>query len=140
MEINLYKCINKENLSTYFTDTFRWPHEAILLLLSIYKEHEDNMTSGKMSVKKFWNMISCLLIKKGYNITGTQCKSKIDGLKNTYKNVKDHNAKSGNNTRTWRYFNVSRLNIFYTKYYFFIETYNISYNCSFFYVINKHIF
>ncbi|KAM0734560.1 hypothetical protein ACS0PU_011379 [Formica fusca] len=28
------------------------------------------------------------------------------GLKNTYKNVKDHNAKSGNNTRTWRYFNV----------------------------------
>jgi len=39
----------------------------ILLLLSTYKEHnrhEDNMTSGKMSVKKFWNKISCLLIKK----------------------------------------------------------------------------
>ncbi|KAM0734549.1 hypothetical protein ACS0PU_011368 [Formica fusca] len=68
-------------------DGFRWPHEAILLLLSIYQEHEDKMTSG-------------------HNITGTQCKSKMAGLKNTYKNVKDHNAKSGNNTRTWRYFNV----------------------------------
>jgi len=83
------------------------------------------MTSGKMSVKKFWNMISYLLIKKGYNITGTQCKSKMAGLKNIYKSVKDHNAKSGNNTRTWRYFDVSRLNIFYTKYYFFIETYGV---------------
>ncbi|KYN49997.1 hypothetical protein ALC62_00024, partial [Cyphomyrmex costatus] len=41
-----------------------------------------------------------------YHITGIQCKSKMAGLKNTYKSVKDHNAKSGNSTRTWRYFNV----------------------------------
>nr|XP_012229238.1 PREDICTED: uncharacterized protein LOC105676124 [Linepithema humile] len=87
-------------------DSFRWPYEAILLFLSTYKEHEDKLTSGKISVKNFWNMISCLLIKKGYSVTGTQCKSKMAGLKNTYKSVKDHNAKSGNNTRAWRYFNI----------------------------------
>ncbi|XP_011866656.1 PREDICTED: uncharacterized protein LOC105561358 [Vollenhovia emeryi] len=96
------------------TDSFRWAHEVILLLLTIYKEHEDKMTSGKVSVKKFWNMISSLLIEKGHHITGTQCKSKMAGLKNTYKNVKDHNAKSGNNTRTWRYFDVSMYNVFYS--------------------------
>ncbi|XP_067216595.1 uncharacterized protein [Linepithema humile] len=96
-------------------DSFRWPYEAILLFLSTYKEHEDKLTSGKISVKNFWNMISCLLIKKGYSVTGTQCKSKMAGLKNTYKSVKDHNAKSGNNTRAWRYFNVSRLNIIIDK-------------------------
>jgi len=38
------------------------------------------------------------------------------GLKNTYKNIKDHNAKSGNSRRTWRYFEVSRINLFYKKY------------------------
>lgn len=70
------------------------------------------MTSGKISVKKFWNIISNLLIEKGYDITGTQCKSKMTGLKNTYKSVKDHNSRSGNSTRSWRYFKVSRLNVF----------------------------
>ena len=52
-----------------------------------------------MSVKKFWNMVSHLLLEKGYQVTGIQCKSKMAGLKNTYKSVKDHNAKSGNHPR-----------------------------------------
>ncbi|XP_018307242.1 uncharacterized protein, partial [Mycetomoellerius zeteki] len=77
-------------------DSFRWPHEAILLLLTIYKEHENKMTSGKISVKKFWNVVSCQLIDKGYHVTSIQCKNKMAGLKNT----------SGNSTRTWKYFNV----------------------------------
>lgn len=28
------------------------------------------------------------------------------GTKNTYKSIKDHNAKSGNNTRRWQYFDI----------------------------------
>lgn len=101
--------MNRINLKTsiLFTDSFRWPHEAILLLLTIYKEHENKMTSGKISVKKFWNVVSCQLIDKGYHVTSIQCKNKMAGLKNTYKSVKDHNSKSGNSTRTWKYFNVS---------------------------------
>ncbi|XP_036139703.1 uncharacterized protein LOC118644692 isoform X2 [Monomorium pharaonis] len=87
-------------------DGFRWPHEAILLLLEIYKDQENKITSGKMSVKKFWNMVTNLLLEKGYQVTGIQCKSKMAGLKNTYKSVKDHNAKSGNHPRIWQYFNI----------------------------------
>ncbi|KYN02969.1 hypothetical protein ALC62_06196 [Cyphomyrmex costatus] len=86
---------------------FHWPHEAILLLLALYGEHECQIKNGKMSMKKFWNIITLELNKKGYSVTDLQCKSKMAGMKNTYKSIKDHNAKSGNNTRRWQYFDVS---------------------------------
>ena len=95
-----------------FTDSFRWPHEAILLLFNIYKDNEHLVTSGKMTHKKFWELISSQLNTKGYVVNGVQCKSKMAGLKNTFKNVKDHNAKSGNSKRTWKYFDVSTIFIF----------------------------
>lgn len=80
--------------------------EAIRLLLAAYKEKEDLLHTGKVSVKKFWEMISEKLKEKSHNITGPQCKSKFNGLKKTYKSIKDHNAKSGNSRRTWPYFDV----------------------------------
>lgn len=89
-------------------DSFRWPHEAILLLLRIYPDYEHQLTNGKITHKKFWDLLSSQLITNGYNVTGLQCKSKMAGLKNTYKNIKDHNAKSGNSRRTWKYLDVSR--------------------------------
>lgn len=60
-----------------------------------------------MTMKKFWNMIASHLNKKEYNVTPSQCKSKMTNLKKTYKNVKDHNEKSGNNHKIWRYFDVN---------------------------------
>lgn len=60
-----------------------------------------------MTMKKFWNLIAFHSNKKEYVVTGVQCKSKMAGLKNTYKNVKDHNAKSGNSHKTWQYFDVN---------------------------------
>lgn len=74
--------------------------------MTAYKEHEELLIKGKVSVKKFWEMISEVLKEKSYNITGPQCKSKFHGLKKTYKKIKDHNAKSGNSRRTWPYFEV----------------------------------
>ncbi|EZA48213.1 hypothetical protein X777_14234 [Ooceraea biroi] len=38
------------------------------------------------------------------------------GVKNTYKYIKDHNAKSGNSRRTWQYFDVRRMNLLYKIY------------------------
>ncbi|XP_077257514.1 uncharacterized protein LOC143894765 [Temnothorax americanus] len=35
-----------------------------------------------------------------------QCKSKLAGLKNTYKNIKDHNTKSGSSRQAWRYLDI----------------------------------
>ncbi|EGI63034.1 PREDICTED: uncharacterized protein LOC105148519 [Acromyrmex echinatior] len=53
-------------------------------------------------------MISNKLKEKAYDVTGQQCKNKI-GLKKTYKNVKDYNNKSGNNKRTWPYFEMDEI-------------------------------
>ncbi|XP_072758997.1 uncharacterized protein [Anoplolepis gracilipes] len=88
-------------------DGFRWPHEAILLLLTVYKEQEHQIISGTMTMKKFWAIIASQLIKKGYNVNASQCKSKMAGLKNTYKSVKDHKGRSKyNKFRTWRYYDI----------------------------------
>ncbi|XP_077259206.1 uncharacterized protein LOC143895747 [Temnothorax americanus] len=53
-------------------DGFRWPHEAVLLLLEVFKERETKLTSGKISVKKFWDMVASVLREKDYNVTGSQ--------------------------------------------------------------------
>lgn len=105
------KCKIYCSLSLFLSiDSFRWPHEAILLLCKAYTDNEHLFTNGKTH-KKFWEVVSSQLIEYGYNVTAIQCKSKMAGLKNTYKNVKDHNAKSGNSRRTWRYLDVSRLSL-----------------------------
>jgi len=69
---------------------------------------------------KFWELVSSQLIANGYNVTSIQCKSEMAELKNAYKNVKDHNAKSGNNKRIWQYFDVITINLFYKKYVYFV--------------------
>ncbi|XP_025072883.1 uncharacterized protein LOC105422113 [Pogonomyrmex barbatus] len=59
-----------------------------------------------MSQKKISNNIASALSIKGYNVTGSQCLSKFHGMKRTYKSIKDHNVKSGNNPRSWPYMEV----------------------------------
>ncbi|EFN88754.1 hypothetical protein EAI_09455 [Harpegnathos saltator] len=85
---------------------FKWSHAAILLLVEKYRLQKNNIVSGKMSQKKVWNNIASALSVKGYNVTGPQCLSKFHGMKRTYKSIKDHNSKSGNNLRTWPYMEV----------------------------------
>lgn len=85
---------------------FKWPNDAILLLIEEYRLRVVDYHSGKISQKKIWAAIANQLIAKGYNTTGPQCLSKFSGLKRTYKNIKDHNNKSGNGLKTWPYFNL----------------------------------
>lgn len=59
------------NVVYCFADGFRWPHEAILLLLTLYKEHEHHSVSGKMTMKKFWGIIASRLNEKDYDVTGS---------------------------------------------------------------------
>lgn len=53
-----------------------------------------------------WKSISDVLCKHGHDVTGPQCQSKFNGMKRTFKSVKDHNSKSGNNLRAWAYIEV----------------------------------
>ncbi|CAL1671942.1 unnamed protein product [Lasius platythorax] len=72
---------------------FKWSHEATLLLVEEYRLQEKHFTSGKMTHKKIWSNIATALSVKGYPVTGPQCLSKYNGMKRTYKSIKDHNAK-----------------------------------------------
>jgi len=85
---------------------YKWPHEAILLLIEEYRTRRDDFHSGKISQKKVWDAISKKLIEKGHNVNGPQCMSKFAGLKRIYKATRDHNTKSGNNTRSWVYYEL----------------------------------
>ncbi|XP_044732246.1 uncharacterized protein LOC123295095 [Chrysoperla carnea] len=82
---------------------FKWPHEAILLLLDENQKRKIDFNSGKISQKKLWLDISAELKSHGHNITGPQCLSKFSGMKKTYKKTKDHNNKSGNSAKHWPY-------------------------------------
>lgn len=50
-----------------------------------------------------WELISKTLCSHGHNVTGPQCQSKFNGMKKTFKSIKDHNSKSGNAARAWPY-------------------------------------
>lgn len=77
-----------------------------MLLLETYKAKEEKFTNGKQSQKKTWEEVSQILQGKGYKVTGPMCAAKLRSLKKTYKTIKDHNNKSGNDRRTWLYYEV----------------------------------
>lgn len=54
--------------------------------------------------KKLWDRISTKLAEKGYIYTGTQCQNKWKSVKREYRSVIDHNAKSGNEPKTCKFF------------------------------------
>jgi len=87
-------------------NVFKWPHEAILLLIEEYRKRTYDFYSGRISQKKNWQNIAGELLKKKHHVTGPQCQSKFNNLKRSYKSIKDHNGKSGNGSKTWAYYNL----------------------------------
>lgn len=85
---------------------YRWSTSCVLLLLESYRAMEKDFNSGKISQKKAWEKVAKELKVKGHDVTGPQCSSKLRSLKKTYKSIKDHNSKSGNDRRTWQFFEV----------------------------------
>ncbi|KAH0546722.1 hypothetical protein KQX54_014220 [Cotesia glomerata] len=50
---------------------FKWPHEAILMLIEEYRTNENNFTTGKISQKKLWKNLMDDLLGAKPNITPT---------------------------------------------------------------------
>lgn len=82
-----------------------WSDEATNLLISLCKKYD---TEFETTVKKYvWVKIAKELTEKsGQIFTFQQCDTKMKGLKMMYKHVKNHNDKSGNNIKTWKFYNV----------------------------------
>ncbi|XP_046408721.1 trihelix transcription factor ASIL1-like [Ischnura elegans] len=90
---------SKENLGC------SWSHEDTLLLLEVYRENEGAFHSKRHG--NMWEGIAeAVSSKAGLAATGRQCKAKISGLKQTYKEVRARKAKSGNGSCHWRYLEV----------------------------------
>lgn len=92
-----------------------WPSKCIYLLLEKYEEREEEFTKGLKRHSKIWETISNEMKKVNpeYTISGSQCQSKFNNLKKTYKKILDHNSVSGNDRKTWPYFEVNALLINY---------------------------
>ncbi|KAK3912073.1 Trihelix transcription factor GT-2 [Frankliniella fusca] len=97
---------NQSLSETDDSSCFKWSHAAILLLVDTFKIYESDLVGGKISQKKVWERIAANLCEYGHNVTGPQCMSKFNGMKRTFKAISDHNSKSGNNPRTWPYFEL----------------------------------
>ncbi|KAK0165751.1 hypothetical protein PV328_004246 [Microctonus aethiopoides] len=87
---------------------YRWTSPCVMLFLETYKSMEVILHSGTRSQKKISEKIAKELQKKGYDVTEPQCASKLRSLKKSYKSNKDHNSKSGNDRKTWQYFNIMK--------------------------------
>ncbi|XP_046404403.1 uncharacterized protein LOC124169747 [Ischnura elegans] len=53
-----------------------------------------------------WEKIASVMQARAINVSGAQCKSKVNGMKKTYKSIKDSNGRSGSGRRTWTYFDL----------------------------------
>lgn len=93
------------NIFLLYIEHHHWTMQETLLLIYVSKEKE--LHSGKNTVKHFWENISKGMKKMGYDISGQKCCIKFQAMKRTYKSIKDHNNKSGNNTKKWEYFDVN---------------------------------
>lgn len=97
----------EEGFTSDGKETFTWPERAILLFLELlYRERENEFSSGLKRHNKLWNEIAIELQKLNYKVSGIQVQNKMSSLKRTYKKIKDSNAKSGNFNSSWAYYSV----------------------------------
>lgn len=79
--------------------------EATKLFISLCKKYENDFENG---IKKYiWGKIANELsrtLQIQYSVQ--QCDTKWKGLKNMYKQVKQHNEKSGNDPKVWQYYDL----------------------------------
>lgn len=126
--IYLYKKYYKDAIN-YFQifsggTRYQWTNNQILLLLTLYKENQDELNQNKITHRKFWTIIVNGFKRQGYTITVTQCSTKIDTLKRKYKTIVDHNAQSGNDRKTCEFYDVSEIIIFtFNNYIFYFIIY-----------------
>ena len=59
------------------------------------------MGQRKMSA---WSEITKDMREAGFERSGTQCRDKIKKLKGEYRKVRDHNKQTGNERKTWHFY------------------------------------
>lgn len=78
---------------------------ATLLLIDCYKIYKNQILSGKIRKKVVWEKITSQMKENGYSFNSEQVAGRWKSLLRAYKNVKDHNKKSGSGTKSYEYEN-----------------------------------
>lgn len=83
----------------------RWNPDHVLLLIRLVEKHDQEFqnTMKKNVWLKIAKEMETITHKK---FTQDQVDNKWKGLKKTYKKIKDHNNKSGNESKKWQFFNA----------------------------------
>ena len=82
-----------------------WEEAETTTLIAIWGDIKiQEELDGAKKKKLVYDKIATLMREKGYNRDSEQCKTKIKNLKSTYRSIKDHNNKSGNDKKTWPFY------------------------------------
>lgn len=68
----------------------------------------NEFSSGTKRHSKIWSSIASDMnkIDPEIAVSGTQCQSKMNSMKKMYRKIIDHNNISGNDRKSWQYFEV----------------------------------
>ena len=73
-----------------------------LLLLELYRTYRTQFRSAK-HIKNVWQKIAADMNNKGHKLMWQICEKKFRNMKGTFKEIKDHNRKSGRGRKQWPY-------------------------------------
>ena len=79
--------------------------ESTLLLIEHYKSYQERVNSGFITNKAVCDQIWLKMTTKGYKFSTDQIQGRWKSLCRAYKNLKDHNNKSGNDPKHYEYEN-----------------------------------
>lgn len=82
-----------------------WSREAVSLLLAKYNENKDCLKKKNGIKKHIWQRIASEMKSHGFEFSWDQLQNKWKCLVRTYKKIKEHNSRTGENRRNWQYFN-----------------------------------
>lgn len=88
---------NKSIPTTFFSKS------ATLLLINEFIENKEKVDKGIIKKKTLWEIIAKKLAEKGYSYTAEQVNGRWKSCVRAYKNIKDHNNKSGNDKKEYEF-------------------------------------
>lgn len=82
----------------------RWENDDVKLLISSWKTHE-KLIGGKSTKKEIFQKIAKSFNEKSIRkVSGDQCLRKWQKLSSKFKEIDDHNNKTGRDNKTWKFY------------------------------------
>lgn len=86
-------------------NTGQWSTAEVICLISLWGEQSvQDKIKGSYRNKSVFEDLSAAMAEQGFKRSWLQCQRKIKSLKSKYKEVKDHNNKSGNGRITFQFY------------------------------------